>query len=158
MEKLFKPEQFTPTSCYTAQDKADFANWFVSFCKAGFPEKMFTERFYDMLRNCFHHIAHFNRMGFYGEWFSDEGKKLAFLKHTAECQLYGSDPEYTFIDVERVLQQWVRESGLIEVYERKVNSLKREKELHALKVLIDRYPLEAKEMLRKLENPEGEVW
>ena len=158
MEKLFKPEQFTPTSCYTAQDKADFANWFVSFCEAGFPEKMFAERCYNMLRNCFHHIAHYSRNGFYGEWFSDEEKKLAFLKHTAECQLYGSDPKYTFIDVERVLQQWVRESGLIEVYERKVNSLKREKELHALKVLIDRYPLEAKEMLRKLENPEGEVW
>ena len=95
--------------------------------------------------------------GFYGEWFSDDEKRLRFLKHTAECQLYGSDPEYTFIDVERVLQQWVRESGLIEIYERKVNSLRREKELHALKVLIDRYPLEAKDMLRKLENPEGEV-
>jgi hypothetical protein len=114
-DSKFTAAQFTPTEFYTAEDKAKFCNHFVRFVRSGFKETLFHKGFYNRLSNTFGHIAHYNRAGFYHVWFSSPGNRLEFLKRTAERRIYGS-PEYTFCDCERVLAEWVRNSGLVEEY------------------------------------------
>jgi hypothetical protein len=106
MNKLSFVGTFVPTQFSTAQEKAKFAAHFVRFVESGFKESLFTKAFYRQLSNCFGHIAHFDRDGFYHTWFRNPVQQLAFLTNVAEWRCYGS-PEHTFSDVERVLRMWV---------------------------------------------------
>jgi len=117
----FTSEQFTPTKFYTAADKAKFANQFVRFVTRSFKPTLFPKWFYQRLSNTFGHIAHYDQGGFYETWFSSLNRQLAFLKRTAESEIYG-DVEYTFSDVERVLKAWVIESGLVAQYQAAVDA------------------------------------
>ena len=124
---IFTPEQFTPTQHSTAVDKANFANHFVRFVKADFPESLFPRWFYTHLSNTFGHIAHYDQAGFYCTFFTTNEGKLDFLRITAgEAGLYADggvggmgicdDPAFTYSDVERVLRAWIIKGGLVSVY------------------------------------------
>lgn len=114
---MYRADEFKPTQWSTAKEKANFANTFVKFVLSGFDRKHWTKSFYTRLSNTFGHIAHYNQEGFWAEWFESTGQKLAFLKQAAVYPCYG-DPTYTYSDVEKALQAWVRESGLIDQYRR----------------------------------------
>jgi hypothetical protein len=117
IKKVFNASQFTPTKWDTAQDKADFANRFVSFVAADFPKDGFTQDFYTRLSMTFGHIAHYNQLGFWEEFFTSTTRKIQFLKITMQHPCYGS-PDYTYSDVEAAIQAHL---GLnwIENYKRK---------------------------------------
>lgn len=108
---VFTADQFTPTRWSSAADKAKFANHFVRFVANDFPAGIFYRDFYTRLSNCFGHIAHYDRGGFYSVWFTSTERKLAFVQRVLDFTCYGS-PEYTFCDVEKVLRAWLRENEL----------------------------------------------
>ncbi len=109
---MFTPDQFTPTKWDTAADKARFANQFVKFVESGFDQRHFTERFYRRLSNTFGHIAHYNRLGFWEEFFTTTEGKMRFLELTLRHPCYG-DATWTYSDVERALQSWLAVDGTL---------------------------------------------
>ena len=105
--KPFKASQFTATKWDTAAQKAKFGNHLVRFVLGGFKHTVFPKWFYTRLSNCFGHIAHFNRGGFYAEWFETADARRRWVERIVDWTIYG-DPEYTYSDVERTVQQWMR--------------------------------------------------
>jgi hypothetical protein len=104
MKKIFVAEQFTPTKFNTAQDKADFANWLIDFMESGFKATKFYKLQYVQLSNCFGHIAHYNKAGFYDHWFETVNKQLMFRANIRQWPCYG-DPAFTFSDVEKAIKK-----------------------------------------------------
>ena len=111
----FTPSQFTPTQWNTAEDKAAFAKQFVRFVQSDFAAKHFTDKFYRRLSNTFGQIAHYNRGGFWAEFFTTTADKVRFLEQTFQWPCYG-DPAWTYSDVERALQAWLQEDGTLGRY------------------------------------------
>jgi hypothetical protein len=110
-----QPSQFTPTQWDTAKDKASFANQFMRFVQSDFTAQHFTDKFYRRLSNTFGHIAHYNRAGFWAEFFTTTADKVRFLEQTLAHPCYG-DPAWTYSDVEKALQGWLRTCGLLDRY------------------------------------------
>src|SRR5665213_4527985 len=67
----------------------------------------FAKSFYNRLSMCFGNIAHYDLNGFYETWFTSDADRLQFLRHTLDWLCWG-DPEFTFCDVERAIQQEIR--------------------------------------------------
>ncbi len=111
----FCPSQFTPTKWQTAEDKARFAKQFVRFVQNDFAIRYFTENFYRRLSNTFGNIAHYNRAGFWDTFFTTTSDTLRFLEQTLQHPCYG-DPAWTYSDVERALQAWLKADGTLERY------------------------------------------
>lgn len=111
--------QFTPTQWDTAQDKAAFAKQFVRFVQSDFAAKHLTDKFYRRLSNTFGHIAHYNRGGFWAEFFTTTADKVTFLEQTLQHPCYG-DPAWTYSDVERALQGWLRADGMLDRYRQRL--------------------------------------
>jgi hypothetical protein len=107
----FQASQFTPTQWSTAKDKAWFANQFVRFVRSDFAARHFTDRFYRRLSNTFGHIAHYDRAGFWGEFFTTNADKVRFVEQTLQWPCYG-DPAWTYSDVERAIQAWLRDAAV----------------------------------------------
>jgi hypothetical protein len=131
----FDALQFVPTEFHTAEDKAKFANQFVKLVESDFSKNMFPKWFYTQLSMTFGHIAHYNQMGFYDEFFRDTKGKIDFLKITIYYP-YSGDAAYTYSDVERVLAHWVLGERITEKYEGLLNrevELFERGELHRLK-------------------------
>jgi hypothetical protein len=103
----FLPTEFTATRFSTAADKAEFGNHFLRFIESEWAQAHFTKDFYHRLSMCFGHIAHVDRPTFYETWFTSDQDRLRFLEKTLKWPCWG-DPEYTFSDVERAIQQEVR--------------------------------------------------
>ena len=104
---IFNKDQFVPTQWNTAEDKAKFANHLLRFIESGYNENLFYKWFYRRLSNCFMHIAHYDKYGFYHVWFSDEKKQVAFIKNILSFPCYG-DPTWTYSDVEKAIQRYLR--------------------------------------------------
>jgi hypothetical protein len=115
----FDAAQFTPTKWDTAKDKAAFAEQFVRFVESEFDAKHFTDKFYRRLSNTFGHIAHYDRGGFWTTFFTTIADKVEFLKQTHGWPCYG-DPAWTYCDVERALQAWLRDDGTLERYRQRL--------------------------------------
>ncbi len=115
MTMTFTADQFTPTKWETASDKAAFANRFVRFVQSDFDAKHFTDKFYRRLSNCFGHIAHYNRGGFWSEFFTTTEDKVRFLEMTFQYPCFG-DPAWTYSDVERAVQAWLQADGTLARY------------------------------------------
>jgi hypothetical protein len=112
----FTPDKFTATKWQDAEEKAKFARQFIKFVQWDFSKKQFTKAFYQRLSMTFSHIAHYNLGGFYEEFFTTTEGKLRFLRQTLAHPCYG-DPAWTYSDVERALQQWLRHYAVMDKYE-----------------------------------------
>jgi len=115
----FCAEQFTATKWATAKEKATWINGMVSFILKGFPEERWREGLYHHLYNMYCHIAHYNRHGFYAEWFATDHERLAWLEYVAKGGAFGGgmgEPTYTWCYVEAALSAWIRDSPFIELY------------------------------------------
>jgi hypothetical protein len=108
----FLPTEFTATKFSTAADKAEFGNHFLCFIESEWAQAHFTKDFYHRLSMCFGHIAHVDRPTFYETWFTCDHDRLRFLEKTLKWPCWG-DPEYTFSDVERAIQQEVRKHNYL---------------------------------------------
>ena len=135
---MFSPSQFTPTKWDTREDKAAFANALVAFIEEGFPKARFTPAIYGHLSNCFGHIAHYTRQGFYEEWFVTELQRLEFLQNMMRYICCGT-PNYTFCDVEKALQGWVHKADAIDKAAEKLRSAVEKRELAELERLKAKY-------------------
>lgn len=139
----FEAGRFTATEFDSAEDKAKGLSAVASFIEAGFPERKFTRRVYDVLYlHMFGHFAHYNQAGFYAEWFASPESQLRWLRYVAHGGAYGAgmgDPAYTWSDVETVLVDWVRASGLVHRYEGIVEGRTRSRELAQLTYLQAKY-------------------
>lgn len=127
---------YTATKFNTAEDKAKFVEHFMKFVEKDFPQRLFTKEFYRRLSNTFGHIAHYNQLGFWEEFFTTTADKVRFIEMTLNFPCYGS-PEYTFCDAEREIQRRLHESGILkklqdnynqEIYNAEYNEYQRLKE------------------------------
>lgn len=142
MKKLFTADMFTSyKNGDTAADKAKFANHFVRFVESEFKATLFPKWFYNRLSMTFGHIAHYNLAGFYGEFFTNTPDKLRFLNVTVSpWHGFAGVPEYTYVDVEKILAKWVTENGLIEKYGALADKELEARERKELEYLKAKYP------------------
>jgi hypothetical protein len=99
---------FKATKWDTVEDKEKFARHFQKFVESGFSERLFYKWFYTRLSMSFGNIARYNRGCFYDYYFVREESKREFLEHVLSYPCYG-DPEWTYSDVEKYLQGWLRD-------------------------------------------------
>jgi hypothetical protein len=142
MKTKFTADQFVATQWATAADKARFANTLLAFITAGMPRAKFTKALYQRLSNCFGHIAHYNLDGFYATWFATPQQRHAFMHRLADWTMHGQ-PDWTFGDVERAVQQAIR-GELYERFAREANEDTERAERAALRQLAAKYPDEVK--------------
>lgn len=105
--------EFVATKFYTAEDKAKAVNALLAFVDAGFPMAKFTKRVYDALYlNLFGHIAHYDKFGFYDEWFSSDERQREWMVYAAKGGAYNfggyGDPSVTWCDAEKVVAEEMR--------------------------------------------------
>ena len=112
---LFEDDRFQATRFDSGADKARFANHFLRFMSKGFPEQSFTQAFYRRLSLCFSHIAHYDRHGFWGTFFTSTEGRIEFIDHTLRGGGYG-DPAWTYCDVELAIRRRVGEAGVMQAY------------------------------------------
>ena len=130
--------EFTPTKFSTNADKAEFGNHFLRFIDSEWAQALFTKDFYHRLSCCFGHIANYDRATFYKTWFASERDRVRFLEHILRWPCWG-DPEYTFSDVERAIQQEVRKRNYLARYELRAAEAVRSGEMETLKRLEAKY-------------------
>ena len=106
---------FTATKFSSVEDKEKFAKQFKKFVQSDFDYSKFPKWFYNRLSMCYGMIAHYDQNGFYHTFFTTTQGKVRFLDDVMQYPCYGA-PDYTFSDVEKYLQQWIKEQGLLEVY------------------------------------------
>lgn len=107
--KPFNAEMFTATEFSTAADKADFANKLAAFVESGFEKKRFTKKLYTRLSNCFGHIAHYDRDGFWGTWFATKARQRTWVQHIVSRYRPCGQADYTFVDMEREFISWLQQ-------------------------------------------------
>jgi len=112
----FVPTKFTP-----ADTKAWFACHLLRFVSADFPRHQFTERFYRQVMHTFGFIAHYDRTGFWTEYFTGTAGKVEFIEQVVGHPCYG-DPRHTFSDVEREIGRRLRQVDLLDFYRKKGRS------------------------------------
>lgn len=117
--KDFTADQFTPTRWDDAEEKARFARRFIRLVESDFAERDFPQALYRRLSSCFGHIAHYNRLGFYEEFFTTTEGKVRFLRMALDWPCWG-DPAFAYSDVERALQSWLHQNGVLGRYERRL--------------------------------------
>jgi len=105
---MFTEDNFTPSKFSTAQEKAKFANQFCKFIESGFAWTSFPKWFYTRLSMCFGFIAHYDQHGFYNTYFLKPHTKYDFINQVMDYPCYGQ-PQYTYCDVEKALQEWLAE-------------------------------------------------
>lgn len=103
---------YVATKWEPAKAKELFERQFKRFVLKGFREQDFPKTFYRRLRNCFGFIAHYDRNVFYATYFTKPSGIVYFFHFVVKHPCYG-DPEYTYSDVEKVLQEWVIRNGLL---------------------------------------------
>jgi hypothetical protein len=87
---------------------------------------------------CFGNIAHYNLATFYETWFTSDTDRLEFLLHSLQWPCWG-DPEFTFCDVERAIQQEIRKRNYLARYELRAAEAVRSGEMETLKRLEAKY-------------------
>jgi len=134
----FPLDEFTPTKFSTAADKAEFGNHFLRFIETEWAQALFTKDFYHRLSMCFGNIAHCDRATFYETWFTTDHDRLRSLEKALKWPCWG-DPEYTFSDVERAIQQEVRKRNFLARYQLRVAEAERAREMETLRRLETKY-------------------
>jgi hypothetical protein len=138
----FLPTEFTPTKFSTASDKAEFGNHFLRFIESECAQALFTKDFYRRLSICFGYIAHVDRPTFYETWFTCDHDRLRFLEKALKWPCWG-DPEYTFSDVERAIQQEVRKRNYLARCQLRVAEAERASDMETLRRLKAKYRVPA---------------
>jgi len=121
MKTWFAPDQFTATGWSSSAAKARFANHFMRFVESGFKHTLFYRWFYQRLMNTFGHIAHYNMVGFWDEFFTTTKDKLRFLQQTVDPPFgFVGDPHYTYKDVELAIAEKIQANGFLGEWEAKL--------------------------------------
>jgi len=108
-------KDFTPTRFQPAESKSWFATHYLRFISSDCPRHQFTLRFYRQLMHCFGHIAHYDSLGFWTEFFTSTAGKIEFLEQTLAWPCYGR-PDVTWSDVEGEIIARLRRTNLLDLY------------------------------------------
>ena len=114
---IFQASQFTATKWNTAEDKARMASKITKFILNGFQQPAFTKELYKRLSTMFGHIAEYDIHGFYHVWFEDDAACLKWAENAMKGGVLGfvvGDPAWTWSDVEKALQAWMKENRIVE--------------------------------------------
>jgi hypothetical protein len=98
----FRAADFTATPFHSARSKVAFLKALIQFLCDHCDQDQFSRQLYDGLSQHLGHIAHYNRDGFYAEWFVDPAARIRFLEYHTRVQLWGD-----WSDVRKALQQWI---------------------------------------------------
>jgi len=96
----------TATQHSSVAEKEKFINDLADFVKSGFTPRLFTKELYNRLSMCFGHMAHYNKSGFFAEWFEMPHEQLAWIKRNQAYKPCG-DSKYTYSDAEDIFVQWL---------------------------------------------------
>ena len=140
----FRPDQFTATAFDTAEDKAKAANALASFVDAGMPYSKFSNAgvYHTLYQHMFSHIAHYDRDGFYDEWFSTPEARSRWIDYALNFGPWGysiGDPGYTWADVEVAFVTWLNDSGIPHRVHREAEATVERRELGVLAALKEKY-------------------
>lgn len=75
---------YTSTRFMTAADKGRVAKQWERFLESNMARDKFGAKLYDHLHLHCGHIAHYDRDGFYAEWFAAPGKRIEFIQRWAD--------------------------------------------------------------------------
>ncbi len=117
---------FTATQWETGTEKQKFARHFIRFVESDFRRTLFYDWFYKRLSCTFGHIAHYDRSGFYSTFFESTQGKADFLAICLENT--AGDPAFTYSDVEKFLQDWLREKNWLIFYQQKASDEREQNE------------------------------
>jgi len=112
-------KDFTPTKFRPAASKSWFVEHFTRFLSADFPRHQFTERFHGQIMSCFGLIAHYDRTGFWTEYFMSNAGKVEFLQQVLSHPCYG-DPCHTFSDAEQEIIKRLRRTDVLGFYRQRL--------------------------------------
>lgn len=115
----FTVDKFTPTKWENAEKKVRFARQFIRFVESDFDQRHFPHWFYLRLALTFGHIAHFNQAGFFETFFASTEGKVRFLQQSLQHPCHG-DSAFTYSDVEKALQSWLFQNGILAKYEQRL--------------------------------------
>jgi hypothetical protein len=138
----FSPPNLRRPSSQRRPTKLSSEITFLRFIESEWAQALFTKDFYHRLSMCFGHIAHVDRPTFYETWFTSDQDRLRFLEKTLKWPCWG-DPEYTFSDVERAIQQEVRKRNYLARYQLRVAEAERAREMETLRRLEAKYRVPA---------------
>jgi hypothetical protein len=138
----FSPPNLRRPSSLQRPTKLSSEITFLRFIESEWAQALFTKDFYHRLSMCFGHIAHVDRPTFYETWFTCDHDRLRFLEKTLKWPCWG-DPEYTFSDVERAIQQEVRKRNYLARYQLRVAEAERAREMETLRRLEAKYRVPA---------------
>jgi hypothetical protein len=134
----FVAADFVPTHWDSSDEKAKFANAFLTFVAQDFPRSKFHGGFYRRLSNTFGHIANYDSAGFYGRFFLTAADKLEFLEQCVTWPCHG-DPTFTYSDVERAIGARLRSANIVTLMRSQVSAARRQADLALLAELKARY-------------------
>ena len=129
---------FKATKFDTAEVKAKFGNHLLRFIAEDYPKALWTKIFYNRLSMTFSNIAEYNIHGFWNTWFTTTADQIEFLQNIAKYPCWG-DPEFTYSDVERVVRERVKNSGVIAWKERLLAEESKKRDLAELARLKSLY-------------------
>jgi hypothetical protein len=115
----FTSDKFAPTTWEDAKKKARFAKTFIKFVEADFPRRQFTSAFYRRLALTFSYVTRCDRLDFFDTFFTTTEGKVRFLRQALLWPCQG-DPAFTYSDVERALQRWLVQNGMLARYEQRL--------------------------------------
>ncbi len=121
----YQATPFSATKWTTAEDKARMATKITKFILNGFQQPSFTKEIYRRLSTMFGHIAEYDIHGFYHVWFADDAACLRWTENAVKGGVLGfvvGDPAWTWSDVEKALQAWMKENRIVEQIHRIDNS------------------------------------
>lgn len=98
---------FASTGYLSAKQKEKLFLQITKFLIDGCNSSQFSQSLYRRVSGMFGFIAHHDRHGFIGEYFSDEKGRLDFIDMILNAPCYG-DPEFSNSDVEREVQTWLK--------------------------------------------------
>jgi hypothetical protein len=114
---VFQASHFTATKWNPAEEKARMTNKITKFILNGFQQPSFTKEIYRRLSTMFGHIAEYDIHGFYHVWFTDDAACLKWAENAMKGGVLGfvvGDPAWTWSDVEKALQAWMKENRIVE--------------------------------------------
>lgn len=118
-DTYFERFEFKRAGSSTIEDKQRYLYHFTRFVRADFKDTLFPDWFYKQTSYMWGHIAHFNRGGFFNTWFSTTHQKVAFLERCSDPRCIYGDPAYTYVDVERALLHWLKETDVLGQYRKR---------------------------------------
>lgn len=99
-----QPTEFTDSKWLTADDKRKILKQWTGFVRNGFPETSFTNAVYEHLHLHCGYIAHYNKHGFYGEYWGAYARDLH--RHATEDHFSVRTIPAAFYNWERFIRQF----------------------------------------------------